>query len=148
MNKKNILKKIIILFSILILLKKNNIIFFNNIKLNNEFFYNKLPFIKHIYFNYDLYFFNNKFNNMLNQYIIYMRNNPNKKILLKIDTIGLGNIKYNLYLNKYRMNFIVNNLVLKGINKKNIKYIICVKKNKFYNEINNLNNNKIIITIS
>lgn len=141
MNNNKILNKIIILFSIIILLKKNNI------KLNNEFIYNKLPFIKNIYFNYDLYFFNNKFNNMLNQYIIYMRNNPNKKILLKIDTLGLGNIKYNLYLNKYRMNFMVNNLVLKGINKKNIKYIICVKKNKYYNEINNLNNNKIILTI-
>ncbi|CAA3707252.1 peptidoglycan-binding protein [Candidatus Portiera aleyrodidarum] len=140
------LKTIILLVSLIILIQKNNN-FLNNTKLNNLVFNNKIPFLNKVYFNYDLYFLNNKFNNMLNQYIIYIRNNPNKKILLKIDTIGLGNIKYNLFLNKYRLNFIITNFVLKGINKKYIKYISCVKKNNFYNALNDLNKNKILITI-
>lgn len=146
MTKKYILKRLIIVMSLLVVLKKKNV-YLNDINLKKIFIYNKSPFIQTFYFNYDLYYFSKQINNLLTQYVLYLRNNPSKHLLIKIDTIALGNIKYNLYLNKYRMNVIVNNLMLKGIQKKNIKYIICVKTNKFYNELNTFNNNKLVVNI-
>ncbi|AFS18932.1 peptidoglycan-binding protein [Candidatus Portiera aleyrodidarum] len=146
MIKKYMLKRLILAISLLLVLKNNNVIL-NEIKLNKFFIFNKAPFIKTIYFNYDLYYFSNKINNILKQYVIYIRNNPSKQLLLKINTNVLGNIKYNFILNKSRMSFIVNNLVLNGIHKNNIKYIICVKNKKVSNELNTLNNNKLIVNI-
>ncbi|CEL12448.1 Peptidoglycan-associated lipoprotein [Candidatus Portiera aleyrodidarum] len=148
MKNNKFIKIITIIFFIIINISyKNNYIFYKNIKINNEFIYNKLPFIKNIYFNYDNFFLKKNFKNILNEYIIYIRNNPNKKIILNFYINKLGNIKYNLYLNKKRIKLISNYLFIKGINIKNIKYIICIKNNIFFYEKNIFTNNKLIINI-
>ncbi|CEI58769.1 peptidoglycan-binding protein [Candidatus Portiera aleyrodidarum] len=146
-NNKFIKILTIIFFIIINISYKNNYIFYKNIKINNEFIYNKLPFIKNIYFNYDNFFLKKNFKNILNEYIIYIRNNPNKKIILNFYINKSGNIKYNLYFNKKRIRLISNYLFIKGINIKNIKYIICIKNNIFFYEKNIFTNNKLIINI-